>query len=188
MLVVLTGLHASGKSYFANNIAKGFGFNVVYKLDIVKKLSDKEKKDFRIWYRENFNKDPYSTTEKILSELPLSENVILDSVHSFNEWRIIQSIVPDVVMISVITPECVRTARYENPDDNNDNKRLMYWHSDFNGERGCLLSQASWSINGAASLEANRAAFEDFLNFYKVNYNKASQNVRTRTNEERKAN
>ena len=42
MLIALTGLHASGKSYFANNIPVKYGFKVYNKKEVVKYICMEE--------------------------------------------------------------------------------------------------------------------------------------------------
>ena len=57
MIIVLTGLHGSGKSYFANNICKKYGFEIIYKNDLIKKMCEKKNiYSWHNWYIENFNK------------------------------------------------------------------------------------------------------------------------------------
>ena len=47
MIIVLTGLHGSGKSYFANNICKKYGFDIEFDNieKITERFKDMEKKD-----------------------------------------------------------------------------------------------------------------------------------------------
>lgn len=176
MLIALTGLHASGKSYFANNIPHKFGFKVYDKKNIVEQICKEETyyTDYWSWYQQEYNKDPYTMTYKILSKLPLEENVILDAVHSYKEWKIIESIVHDSMIVVITTPEDIRKNRWDNGDKEKDLKRIKYWHSDYKGEKGCLLTQVSWSFNGAASLETNEACFIDLLKF--IESEKAREN------------
>ena len=57
MIIVLTGLHGSGKSYFANNICKKYGFEIIYKNDLIKEMCKKMNiNSWHEWYIENFNK------------------------------------------------------------------------------------------------------------------------------------
>ena len=81
MLIALTGLHASGKSYFANNIPVKYGFKVYNKKEVVKYICKEEtgREDWAEWYREEFNKDPYNMTKMIL------EYINLDLVNFINE-------------------------------------------------------------------------------------------------------
>lgn len=166
MLIALTGLHASGKSYFASNIPQKFGFKVYDKKNIVKEICEEETNcdDYWKWYQEEYNKDPYKMTCKIISKIPLEDNIILDAVHSYKEWKIIESVVPEAMIVLINTPKVVRATRWESGDEIKDLKRIKYWHSDYNGEQGCLLTQVSWSFNGAAPLKTNEVSFNDFLN------------------------
>lgn len=167
MLIAITGLHSSGKSYFANSIPPKFGFRVYDKKNIVKNICEEETsiENYWSWYQNEYNKDPYKMTCKIIAKLPLEENIILDAVHSYKEWKIIESIVPDAMIIVVTTPEIVRASRWEPKDKEKDIERIKYWHSDYNGKHGCLLTQVSWSFNGAASLETNEVCFRELLKY-----------------------
>ena len=173
MLIAMTGLHASGKSYFAKNVPPKFGFKVIDKKDIVKELCMEEtnEKDYWKWYKTEYNNDPVLMTSKIISKIPLDENIVLDAVHSFKEWKIINSIVPDSIIVVVTTPEIVRSNRWNEGDKEKDIERIKYWHSDYNGEQGCLLTQVSWSFNGAASIETNEMNFEELLNCMNIKNN-----------------
>ncbi len=165
MLIAITGLHAAGKSYFVNNVPVKFGFKIYNKKEIVKYICKKEtnRDDWSEWYKEEFNKDAYRITKKILSYINVSENVVLDAVHSDLEWNIISNIVPDSELIGMITPDFIREQRREEGDIEKDKKRLKYWH---NGG-GCLMKELSWSFNGGASLEINEKMFEEFLEYIK---------------------
>ena len=179
MLIALTGLHASGKSYFANNIPYKFGFKIYDKKKIVESICKEEiayTDDYWSWYQQEYNKDPYKMTYKILSKLPLDENIILDAVHSYKEWKIIESIVPDSMIVAITTPEIIRESRWDEGDKEKDIKRIKYWHSDYNGEHGCLLTQVSWSFNGGASLETNESCFADLVKFIDLEKNKKNSN------------
>lgn len=163
MLIALTGLHAAGKSYFANNIPVKFGFNVYNKKEIVKYICKEKtgREDWNVWYREEFNKNAYNITNLILSYINLDENIILDAVHSDLEWGIISSIVPNAELIGIITPDFIRQQRREDGDLEKDKNRIKYWH---NGG-GCLLTNLSWTINGGASLQINEEMFKEFLQY-----------------------
>lgn len=182
MFIAITGLHASGKSYFIHNIPEVYGFEVYDKKDIVKKLCRKEteRNDYWEWYKEEYNKNPYDTTYKILSELPFDKNIILDAVHSYKEWKIIKSINKEAIIVLVTTPEMIRATRWEEGDKEKDKIRIEYWHSDYEGESGCLLTEVSWSFNGAASLETNIASFEELIHCYGLNNNRNKQKILTR--------
>lgn len=163
MFIALTGLHAAGKSYIANCIMPKYGYTVYSKKDIIsfacKELTGKD--NWLEWYRDEFSKNPYNITGIIISYLNLDDNIVLDAVHSDLEWRIIKSLIPNAELISVVTPDYIRSQRREKGDLEKDKKRIEYWH---NGG-SCLLSESSWSLNGGASLEINERLFEEFLEF-----------------------
>jgi len=161
MLIALTGLHSAGKSYFANNIIAKYGFDICSKKDLVRYICKEKtgREDWAEWYREEFNKNAYEMTKLILSYLDLNQDIVLNAVHSDLEWRIITSLVPNVELIGIITPDFIRESRREEGDLEKDKKRIGYWH---NGG-GCLMTELSWTFNGGASLEINEKLFEEFL-------------------------
>jgi hypothetical protein len=185
MLLVLTGFHAAGKSFFTHNVAAKQGFIACDKKDVIKKIYNSENReiqDYWEWYRVEYNKDPVLMTSKIISELPLDQNVILDSVHSYKEWRIIQSIIPDAVLVLIATPKDTRAERWEEGDPQKDLKRAQYWHSDYNEEKGCLLSEVGWAFNGALPPEVNAICFAELKKYYGLNQESEHNSVLTRKN------
>jgi cytidylate kinase len=167
MLIAITGLHGSGKSYFANNIPIKFGFKVFNKKQIIEYICKKEtnREDWDVWYRQEYRKDPYTITAKILSCLKLDEDIILDAVHSLEEWKIIQSIVENAALVVVTTPEYIRMQRREKDDDIKDIQRIKYWHTNSEDSVECLLTKVSWSFNGGASMRTNEISFKELTDY-----------------------
>lgn len=165
MLIALTGLHAARKTYFSSNIPPKYGFFVYNKKEIIKFICKEStgRDDWQQWYKEEFNKNAYQVTSKILSYLDLKDKIILDAVHSDLEWKIIKSIAKDAELVQITTPEFIRKQRREVGDEEKDKKRIGHWH---NGG-GCLLSEVSWTFNGGASLELNEKIFQEFLKYMK---------------------
>lgn len=163
MFIALTGLHSAGKSYFANNIISKYRFEICSKKDLVKYICKEKtgREDWREWYSEEFNKNAANITSVILSYLDLKQNIVLDSVHSDLEWKIIKSIVSEAELIGIVTPEFLRMGRREEGDIEKDKQRIKYWH---NGG-GCLMTELSWTFNGGGSLEINEKLFEEFLEY-----------------------
>lgn len=178
MLIAITGLHGSGKSYFSHCIPPKYGFEVFYKNDIIAEIFN-NKTNWIEQYREAYKNNPESLIKEILSHLPLEKNVILDAVHSYEEWKIIKSLETSARLILVTTPREVRISRRKE-NENKDVKRIQYWHSIEKDSVNCLLTQVSWSFNGGASLENNEKNFVEFLNFL----NKQEKNVYSVENNE----
>lgn len=175
MIIVLTGLHGSGKSYFANNICKKYGFEIIYKNDLIKKMCEKKNiNSWHNWYIENFNKDFITTTIKILQNLPKDKDVILDSIHSYDEWMVAKKYLKDVYLALIIAPEDIRKTRYEKDDFLKDIKRINYYHNKENNNINCLYTCAIWSFNGIASDEINEKSFLELLNY--IDSNKTKEN------------
>lgn len=93
----------------------------------------------------------------------ISENIILDAIHSPVEWHIIKQHFPNAELIEVITPDSIRLQRITLLDIEKDKKRIEHWHS----ENGCLLSEVGWSFNGVASKELNEQSFREFIDYIK---------------------
>ena len=112
-----------------------------------------------------FNNEPKVITEKILKEIN-DEKVVLDAVHSFHEWKIIQEFYPKSLLAVVTTPTKVRNTREEIDDKIKNIQRIKYWHSVYGDmHSSCLLSEAGWSFNGAGSLESQILSFGEMVRF-----------------------
>lgn len=171
MLIAFTGLHAAGKSYLIEKISEEYAIKIFNKKQILKEMFiiEEQRSDihYRDWFREEFYNDPVKIISRILSRLPMEETIILDSVHSFTEWKIINDLCPNSILVSVSTPKDIRSIRQDAGDDEANLKRMEYWHSDYEGKEGCLLSEVSWTFNGAASTNANLLMFEELLSYIK---------------------
>lgn len=164
MLIALTGLHGSGKSYFANNIIAKYGFDVYNKKELIEYICKEKtgRNDWVTWYREEFEANPERLTLLILSYIDLTQNVVIDAVHSPLEWNIIVSKIPNSELIGIITPEVIRNQRRDIGDEEKDKKRIAYWH---NAENECLMTKLDWVFNGGASLELNEQLFKEFMEY-----------------------
>lgn len=166
MFIGMTGLHGSGKSYFAHNVAEKYGFSVYYKNDVIAEIY-KDNEDWIDLYRREYQKDPYNITMNILSRLPLDKDIILDAVHNNDEWEIIKSVIPEAMLILVTAPKEIRINRWKK-DCEGDEKRIKYWHKiKKENSVDCLLTKVSWSFNGNSSIENNQRNFEEFLEYAK---------------------
>lgn len=169
MLIAFTGLHAAGKSYLIEKISEKYSIKSYNKRQILKEIYYSENQEYDKyygdWYREEFYKNPTIITSKILSKIPLYENIILDSIHSYTEWKIISNLYPNSILVSVSTPKDIRSLRQDAGDEAANLKRIEYWHSNYEGKEGCLLSEVSWTFNGAASTNANLLMFEELLSY-----------------------
>lgn len=163
MLIGITGLHGAGKSYFCNTIPTKFGFKVFSKKQELERIyrTKTGKSDWTNWYRKEYEKDAQRITEFILMGIKKEENVIFDAVHSPVEWHIIKKQFPNAELIEIVTPELIRLQRVQSEDIKKDLKRIEHWHSN----NGCLLSEVSWSFNGAASKDLNEKLFGEFINY-----------------------
>ena len=168
MIIALTGLHSAGKSYFTNNIPEKYGFKVYSKKKIIEQMCKEEanRDDWNEWHKEEFEKNPEKITLKILSRLPLGENIVLDSVHSNLEWDIIHNYYPDSILTFMACFESDRQQRWKREVnlEELDKKRIGFWHNS-NVDNICLLTKVSWAFNGSASLEQNEKSFAELIDY-----------------------
>ena len=167
MMLVLAGLHGSGKSYFSSHIAAEFGWDVCVKRDLLKLLHGREGVggDWVKWYRELYaSKGLREVTRLLLDLAPPSSRIIMDSVHNLAEWKAVKELRPDSVLAYVIAPKAVRVARNGQEDEILDIRRVSFWH-----EGGhCLAVESEWCFNGAATTEVQKEEFKAFLIHYSV--------------------
>jgi hypothetical protein len=166
MVLVFIGLHGAGKSYLSSYIALNFGWKVYVKRNLLMLLHNRlgARGDWVSWYRDLYTVNgSYSVMRMVLTLIPFVDNdLIIDSIHGFGEWRAIKERWPDAVLASVITPKAVREQRNRPETTALDVCRISFWH-----EGGvCLTSESEWCFNGAAPIEAQRIEFESFLNHF----------------------
>ncbi|MEK7137423.1 MAG: AAA family ATPase, partial [Patescibacteria group bacterium] len=119
MMLVLCGLHGSGKSHLTARLVSDFGWQMCVKRDLLRQLhaTGSADDDWIAWYRALYaSEGAYEVTKRLLALVPSSDRLILDSVHNLTEWRAIRDLHPDAVLASVIAPKAVRTAR-NGPED-----------------------------------------------------------------------
>lgn len=163
MILALSGLHGSGKSHLSAIIAAEFGWQVCVKRDLFKVLHARENAggDWVAWYRAFYaSEGVYEVTRALMSLVPESDRVILDSVHNLAEWKAIRDLRSDAVLALVIAPKAVRAARNDSEDSGLDAQRVQFWHGN---DASCLAIECDWCFNGAASVEVQRIEFESFL-------------------------
>ncbi len=170
MMLVLAGLHGAGKSYLSSVISRDFSWEVCVKRDILKLLHSYEggESDWVAWYRSLYvSIGSYSVTKKLASLIPSRDRIVLDSVHSYSEWRAVREARPDSVLAAVIAPKAVRLARNEPEDVVLDERRVACWH-DEEEKSSCLIAESEWCFNGALPLKTLHGEFEEFLNHYAI--------------------
>lgn len=190
MLIGLTGLHRTGKSYFRQSgIAEKYGFVVANKKQLVVELfltsisnpdeyeavsfddanfnNSKLWKDANSWYGSQMKENPIYITEKIVdfATEKYGEDVVLDAVHNNLEWDIIQKHVPSSALLLFATPQEVRETRtgvdtVEEVDRKNL-KRISFWNS--SEELPSLPCFASWCIDGSQPIEKIEENFVKFV-------------------------
>lgn len=164
-MLVLTGLHGSGKSHLSSLIATEYGWSVCIKRELLRQLHADEGggEDWIVWYRALYALiGPYEVTKKLLRLVPQGDRMVLDSVHSYAEWKAVREIRSKSTLAIVVAPKAVRVARNGPEDPALDIQRIGFWHDD-NAGNACLVSESEWCFNGAASSDILRQEFEAFL-------------------------
>ena len=174
MIIFFTGLHAAGKSYLLNEISQRYDFLYINKKDILRKLYFEETgridEDWNLWYGEKFRENPVEIVQRIINEIPVDKDILFDAVHSSYEWELFHGMIDESYLALMVTPYPTRLERWlirekkQSNIDKKDTQRIGFWHNPY-AERTCLPTHASWSFNGAASLELNLKVFEEFYNY-----------------------
>lgn len=172
MILVFTGLHGAGKSHLGELIRAEYGWSVYNKRDLLRELHGCKgyDKDWVTWYRALYSSiGPYAVMNKLLRIIPESGNcLIIDSIHNLAEWRAIRAKYHKAILAAVISPKTTRLARNGHEDKELDIQRIKFWHEHDNvAEDGCLMAEAQWAFNGAATSEAQRTEFEALLAYLK---------------------
>ena len=164
MILVLAGLHGSGKSHLAQRVARTFGWRTCIKRDLLKEFHIREGRggDWVAWYRAQYaSRGAYAVTRDILRFLPDDGHVILDSVHNMVEWRAVRECHPSALLALVVAPKAVRLARNGPEDAGLDAQRVRFWHEE--GHQGCLAAESEWCFNGAGDAVTQDAEFMAFI-------------------------
>jgi len=160
MIIGLTGLHCSGKSFISNILVKILNFKYINKRDFIKnyyiiniieRKGDFLENRFIEWYREKYKTlGGYKFMQEVFKNFDFSINIIIDAIHNVEEWEFFMNFSNKSILIYVVTPRNVRNNR----DKNKvllDKNRISSWHSLYSitSYSNCLLSFVEWSFNGA---------------------------------------
>ena len=162
-VLVLTGLHGSGKSHLSGIISSKFGWPVYVKRELLRRLHAESgsSEKWESWYRCIYSLDGVDRiTRRVIQLLPEQGDLVLDSVHNIVEWRTVRSIRADSVLAAVVAPAAIRLARNGDEDPALDRRRVGYWHGP---DGGCLISECDWCFNGAAEPETSCTEFGSLL-------------------------
>ncbi|MHB1316544.1 MAG: hypothetical protein ACYCZW_01670 [Minisyncoccota bacterium] len=158
MIIGLTGYHSSGKSVLAEFLVKKYGWNRVTKRTLLKEWSGVGEDEYAwtAWYRDLYQRmGSYEIMHHLIRRMNyhknLNEVVLLDAIHTPQEWQAIQEVDPDSLLAGVFIPKECRLQRSSPEDLVLDVKRERYWHS--GEEYKCLLARIEWSFCGMANPE-----------------------------------
>jgi nicotinamide riboside kinase len=177
MIIGLTGYHSSGKSVISQFLAKEFNWRWILKRKLLQEWSGVGDDEYAWteWYRDLYNRmGSYQIMHHLLKKINYQKNkneiIILDAIHTPEEWSAIKEIDFDSLLVGVFIPKECRLQRSSPEDLVLDLKRQQYWHT---GENNlCLLSQIEWSFCGTANQELRlleaKALFEHLINSGKI--------------------
>jgi len=171
MIVGLVGYHSSGKSYLSEFVVKNYGWRHILKRELLREWSTMggNEQAFIDWYRDLYHRmGSYEIMLHLLRLIKYSrdskEVILLDAIHTPDEWKAVTEIEPDSILASVILPKSLRLARSTPEDMELDIKRERFWH---NGN-ACLLSQVEWSFNGMANEELRTFEMSTLFEYLKL--------------------
>src|SRR3989339_799748 len=165
MIIGIAGYHSSGKSDLSEFFVNNYSWRHVVKRELLREWSsvDNNEEVFTEWYRDLYhNMGSYEIMHHLLRLMKYDRNskdvVLLDAIHTPDEWKAVLEIEPEALLVSVVVPKKCRLSRSTPEDMALDIKRERFWHS----HQTCLLAQVEWSFSGVAS-EALRALEADAL-------------------------
>jgi hypothetical protein len=158
MIIGFVGFHSSGKSDLCQYLESKFGWRHILKRVVLAEWSGLQENEsaWTEWYRELYReKGSYSVMSSILSERirykrSLNRVILVDAIHTPDEWRAIKNVDPSSLLAGVFITRESRRERSSKEDLVLDSSREKYWHS---GSGQCLLSEIEWSFCGIASTE-----------------------------------
>ncbi len=169
MIIGFVGFHSSGKTDLCQYLEKKFGWRWFSKRLFLREWSGMEENEsaWTEWYRNLYRTlGGYEIMHHLLKRVmysPRSDNVVLiDAVHTPEEWRAIKEVDPNSLLVTVYAPKESRRQRSSPEDFVLDLKRERHWHSEIDGQ--CLLSQVEWAFCGIATPELRALEAEALFN------------------------
>lgn len=171
MIIGLVGYHSSGKSFLSEFVVKTYGWRYVVKRELLRQWSAMggNEQAFTGWYRDLYHRmGSYEIMLHILQLVKYSrdsgEVVLLDAIHTPDEWKAVTEVEPESMLASVILPKSLRLVRSSPEDMALDIKRERFWHN----ENTCLLSQVEWSFNGMANEDLRALEMSTLFKYLKA--------------------
>lgn len=172
-MIVLTGLHGSGKSHLCS-ILKSEGCYIVNKREILSRmfLDQGRGYSFDDWMKHQYTTPGNGAANmmlQILDYVPkdqLIQNMLLvfDAIHNLAEWEVIYTKYPNSILALVASPLNVRASRNSIEDEILDKKRVQYWHeSSVKGKSSCLMSHVEACFNGNISDTVQTQIVREFI-------------------------
>lgn len=135
-----------------------FGWRWVLKRELLKEWSGMGENELAWinWYRNLYcTIGGYEIMNHLLRKIGyirgIGNVILLDAIHTPDEWRAIKEADSNSILVGVFIPKESRLERSSSEDLVLDNGRERHWH----GKEGdyCVLSQIEWSFCGIASPE-----------------------------------
>lgn len=164
----LCGLHGAGKTYLASRLHELAGWPVLDKRAILQRLFQngwfRRSADevWEAWYRSIYERFGSGVMMmKAVECAGMTESiVIVDAVHTPDEWRALQACAPHSVLVGVWTPSAIRELRRDEPPEM-DVRRIHFWHQ----KDTCLMSMTEWAFPGALTSESFERLCQAFISY-----------------------
>jgi len=167
--VGLCGLHGAGKSYIAARLRELGGWTVLDKRLELKRLYEngwfRRSKDesWEAWYRSTYERfGSGSVMLKVLESIRIStvSVVVVDAIHTPDEWRSLQGYAPESVLAGVWAPQAIRDVRRDEPSEM-DARRVHFRHNN----NVCLMSTVEWAFPGSLPGELLDRLCQEFITY-----------------------
>lgn len=171
MIIGVTGLHGSGKSFLFKKLSDLMSVPYFYKRDALKSMANTQ--NWTKWYREKYKQlGVYQFTKLILEFIPTDSPIVLyDTVHNPNEWAAIKDIDPNAILVGVFSPLSIRRSRNDKQDTTLDKKRVRYWHEPNKNKIACLTSEIQWAFSGCEEEPFLTNSIESFKDYIEKQFN-----------------
>lgn len=166
--ICLCGHHGAGKTHIALQLNDIAGWPILDKRESLKRffrkgwLRRQSKESWESWYRSVYERFGSGVLMlKLLETNKSSHNiVIVDAVHTSEEWSAIQAIAPASLLVGVWAPTSLRSLRRDEPPEM-DVRRVRFWHN----RDTCLMAAVEWAFPGTLSRKLLDRICREFIGY-----------------------